>query len=111
MASEDTGVAKQKEGLLLEYQLDFAKAALKMALADSEEALAEGVGEATVTLLQSYGKPIDEDLVALVVVFAQETAEFARTYGAGEAATRLKRERDAGARQSDSPAAGETPGR
>ena len=93
MASGDSGGAKHKN-LLLEFQLDFAKAALKMALADSEDVLAEGVAEATVTLLQSYGKPIDEDLIALVVVFGQEAAEFARVYGAAEATTKLGSKRD-----------------
>ncbi len=69
------------------------------------------MAEATVTLLQSYGKPIDEDLLALVVVFGHETAEFARTYGAAEAATKLKSEGEANAPSANSPALGETPER
>jgi len=111
MASGDMGVAKQKEELLLEYQLDFAKAALKMALADSDKAFAEGVTEATLTLLQAYGKPIDEDLVALFIVLAQETADFARNYGLTEATTKLKSEGQEHAGSGGSPAPEEAPER
>ncbi len=87
MAFDETGIDEQKGSLLLEYQLDFAKAALKMALSDSDEGLAEGVAEATATILQAYGKPINDDLLALVLIFGQETAALARTYGLAEAAT------------------------
>ncbi len=111
MASEDTGLAKRNEELLLEYQLDFAKAALKMALAGSEGEFAEGLSEATLTLLQSYGKPIDEDLIALVVVFGQETADFARLYGATEATTKLKSQRDERELHAGPPAPPEAPTR
>jgi hypothetical protein len=87
MAFDGTGVNQQQGSLLFEYQLDFAKAALKMALSDSEEKLAEGVAEATATILQAYGKPINDDLLALVLILGQETAALARTYGLAEAAT------------------------